>query len=400
MSRWVALAIVFVTRTSMGYQFQSVASVGPLLVPELGLAWAQLGTLIGVYMLPGAFFALPGGMLGQRLGERRTVVASLALMVAGGLVTATSHGFALAVSGRLLSGVGAVLMNILLAKMVADWFAEGELTTAMAIMLSSWPVGLGLAAATLGGVATSSSWRMAVATTAVAAALGLVLIAFAYRDPPRAQGNAAGPPARRARLPRREVRLALSAGFAWGCFNASLVAVVAFGPAMLVARGVSLGDAGFIVSLAICVTILSVPLGGVLTDRLGRPTLVIVAGSVAAGLATLLLPVLPHPLLAFSLLGFLTGAAPGAVMALLPKTVAPERLATAFGVYYTVFYVVMALTQLAAGVVRDVVGSPAAPIVFAALVMAATVLGLALFRLAERAGPRPDASAPRAVRCP
>ncbi len=347
MSRWVALAIVFVTRTSMGYQFQSVASVGPLLVPELGLAWAQLGTLIGVYMLPGAFFALPGGMLGQRLGERRTVVASLALMVAGGLVTATSHGFALAVSGRLLSGVGAVLMNILLAKMVADWFAEGELTTAMAIMLSS-----------------------------------------------------CGPPARRARLPRREVRLALSAGFAWGCFNASLVAVVAFGPAMLVARGVSLGDAGFIVSLAIWVTILSVPLGGVLTDRLGRPTLVIVAGSVAAGLATLLLPVLPHPLLAFSLLGFLTGAAPGAVMALLPKTVAPERLATAFGVYYTVFYVVMALTQLAAGVVRDVVGSPAAPIVFAALVMAATVLGLALFRLAERAGPRPDASAPRAVRCP
>src|SRR5436190_17387709 len=187
-NRWVALAIVFVTRTSMGYQFQSVASVGPLLVPELGLTWAQLGSLIGLYMLPGAFLALPGGMLGQRLGERRTVVASLALMVVGGLVTATSHGFALAVSGRLLSGVGAVLMNILLAKMVADWFAEGELTTAMAIMLSSWPVGLGLAAATLGGVATSSSWRMAVATTAVAAALGLVLIAFAYRDPARAQG--------------------------------------------------------------------------------------------------------------------------------------------------------------------------------------------------------------------
>ncbi|OLD69293.1 MAG: hypothetical protein AUF63_00890 [Candidatus Rokubacteria bacterium 13_1_20CM_70_15] len=64
------------------------------------------------------------------------------------------------------------------------------------------------------------------------------------------------------------------------------------------------------------------------------------------------------------------------------------------------FYVVMALTQLAAGVVRDVVGSPAAPIVFAALVMAATVFGLALFRLAERAAPRLDASAPRAARCP
>src|SRR6266516_3008406 len=144
-NRWVALTIVFVTRLSMGYQFQSVASVGPLLVPELGLTWTQLGSLIGLYMLPGAFFALPGGMLGQRVGERRTVVGSLALMV--------------------VSGVGAVLMNILLAKMVADWFAGREMSTAMAVMLTSWPVGLGLAAATLGGLATSSSWRVAIVTT-------------------------------------------------------------------------------------------------------------------------------------------------------------------------------------------------------------------------------------------
>src|SRR5205809_939820 len=309
-NRWVALAIVFVTRTSMGYQFQSVASVGPLLVSELGLTWAQLGLLIGLYMLPGAFFALPSGV----------------------------------------------------------------------------------AAATLGGLATRSSWRMAIVATALAAALGLLLIAFAYRDPSRTAGGAAGaPPARRAGLAAREVGLAVSAGLAWGCFNASLVAVVAFGPAMLMARGLSLGDAGFVVSLAIWVTILSVPLGGLLTDRLRRPNLSIVAGSLAAGLVTMLLPVLAHPLLAFCLLGLATGVSPGAVMALVPRAVAPQRLATALGVYYAVFYVVMAATQLAAGVVRDAAGSPAAPIRFAAFVMASTVLGLALFRLVEHAAPRAGA---------
>src|SRR2546429_9111860 len=125
------------------------------------------------YMLPGAFFALPSGVVGQRLGERRTVVGSLALMVVGGLVTAASPGFTVAAAGRLLSGIGAVLMNILLAKMVADWFAEREMSTAMAVMLTSWPVGLGVAAATLGGLATRSSWRMAIVATALAAALGL-----------------------------------------------------------------------------------------------------------------------------------------------------------------------------------------------------------------------------------
>ena len=81
-------------------------------------------------------------------------------------------------------------------------------------------------------------------------------------------------------------------------------------------------------------------------------------------------------------------------MALLPKTVASERLATALGIYYTVFYVAMAVVQFAAGAVRDLFGSPAAPILFAALVMASTILGLVLFRLVERARPGADARAP------
>src|SRR5262245_59408897 len=253
-NRWVALAIVFVTRTSMGFQFQAVAAVAPLMVADLGLTWVQLGSLIGLYMLPGAVFALPGGVLGQRFGERRTVVASLALMVAGGLVTAFAQSFVAAAGGRLLSGVGAVLMNILLAKMVADWFAGRELSTAMGIMLTSWPVGLGIAAATLGALATHASWRAAIMATALVAALGLVLIAFAYRDPPGSAGGAGRPVELRARLSGRDLVLATSGGFAWGCFNASLVAIIAFGPGLLIARGATLGDAGFTVSLAIWLT--------------------------------------------------------------------------------------------------------------------------------------------------
>jgi MFS family permease len=379
-NRWAALAIVFVTRTSMGFQFQSVASVAPLLMSELGLSWAQLGTLIGLYMLPGAFFALPGGVIGHRFGERRVVVVGLALMVAGGALTAAAPGFAAAAAGRLLAGVGAVLMNILLAKLVADWFTGKELSTAMAVMLTSWPVGLGIAVATLGGIAAAASWRTAVAVSALMAGLGLLLMLLLYRDAP---GVTAGPS--RATLPGRELKLSVSGGFAWGCFNASLVAIIAFGPGLLLARGFALGDAGRVVSLAIWVTMISVPLGGLLTDRLGRPNLLIVGGSLLAALVTLLIPVLSPAVLAFCLVGLAVGAPPGAVMALLPKTLAPERLATGFGVFYTVFYVMMALTQPAAGLVRDLAGTPSAPIVFAAVVMAATVVGLAIFRRIERA---------------
>jgi hypothetical protein len=46
----------------------------------------------------------------------------------------------------------------------------------------------------------------------------------------------------------------------------------------------------------------------------------------------------------------------------------------------------MAATQPAAGLVRDLVSNPAAPIVFAAAMMVATVLGLAVFRRIEAGG--------------
>ena len=39
---------------------------------------------------------------------------------------------------------------------------------------------------------------------------------------------------------------------------------------------------------------------------------------------------------------------------------------------------------MAAGLVRDRFGDPAAPIVFAAIVMASTVMGLAIFHRLER----------------
>jgi MFS family permease len=254
----------------------------------------------------------------------------------------------------------------------------------MGVMLTSWPVGLGIATATLGALATRASWRAAIAATALVAAFGLVLIAFAYRDPPRAAGDAAKAAERRVRLSGREIGLATSGGFAWGCFNASLVAIIAFGPGLLIARGTPLRDAGFVVSLAIWLTMVSVPIGGLLTDRLGRPNLLIVTGSLVAAFCTLLLTELTDPLLAFCLVGLAIGAPPGALMALLPKAVASERLATALGVYYTMYYIVMAVVQLAAGAVRDFFDSPSAPIVLAALVMASTIVGFGVFRLVER----------------
>jgi len=377
--RWLALALIFVTRISMGVQFQSTASVAPLLVDDLHLSYAQLGTLVGLYLLPGVVLALPGAWLGRRFGERRVVVGSLAVMVIGGLLTAWSGSFATAAAGRALSGGGAVLMNVLLVKLTADWFAEQEMATAMAAVLTAWPVGLGIAVTGLGAVATATSWRTAIVLASAPAALGVVLMALVFRDAPTRAAQKTPVPLR-----GRDVGLALSSGAAWGAFNAGLVVVIAFAPAMLVARGLPLGQAGFVTSLAIWTTIVSVPLGGLLSDRLGWPNLAIVTGCTFAALLLLALPTMSAESLGLILLGVLVGASPGPITSLLPRALAAERLAVGLGISYMAYYVVMALAQPLAGAVRDLTGDPAAPLPFAAATMAATLVGLLAFRLIER----------------
>ena len=47
-TRWSVLAVLFAVRATMAFQFQSVATVAPLLTGEFGLSIADIGVLIGL----------------------------------------------------------------------------------------------------------------------------------------------------------------------------------------------------------------------------------------------------------------------------------------------------------------------------------------------------------------
>ncbi len=202
--RWLMLAVVFIARLSLGYQFQSIGAVTPLIIDELGLSYVQIGWLIGLYSLPGVVLAFPAGLFGRRFGERAIAIVGLALMVLGAVVTASSHGFMLAALGRTVSGAGFIVANTVFAKMVADWFTGKEIATAMAIMLTAWPMGIGLGLVSLGAIASATSWRIAVNAGGMAAALGLLLVLLVYRRPPAADD---APVVSDAAIAPREVRL-------------------------------------------------------------------------------------------------------------------------------------------------------------------------------------------------
>ena len=380
------MAIIFLARTTMAMQFQSIAPVAPLVVADLGITYAQLGLLIGLYLLPGTVLALPGGLLGQRFGNRRVALWGLALMVIGGFVIASSHSLWPARAGRLLSGAGGVLLNLILAKMTAEWFAGKEISTAMSIMLISWPFGIGLGATVFGAVGATSSWRLVQYLAAALAAGAFVLVAILGRDAPGV--GATGSSLRfLPSLSPQAWALTLTAGVAWMLFNVSFIVVVGFGPGLLQARGATLGQAGFLVSLAIWISTIAVPLGGAVVDRTRRPNLAVVLGCLLTAGAIIAMPLIGPPVVWLLLAGVVAGLAPGALVALVPESVSTEQLAAALGLFYSIFYLGMAGMQPLAGLLRDVTGNPAAPLFFAAAAMMLTVVALGAFRWIERAAP-------------
>ena len=139
------LAALALARIGFGYQFQSVATMGPDLIPLFHLSYAAFGQLIGAFMLLGVFVALPLGALGRAIGDRWVLSGGLALMVAGSLVSASGDGPAGIALGRTIAGVGAVAMIVLQGKIIADFFSGKWFMVAISVSVCSYPIGVGLA---------------------------------------------------------------------------------------------------------------------------------------------------------------------------------------------------------------------------------------------------------------
>lgn len=381
-SRWAVLVLLCFTRGTMGVQSQSVPPVTAYLVAELGLSYAQVGWLIGLFSMPGVALALAGGLLATRLGDKRVMLLGLASLVVGAELFALAGGFPAAFAGRLLSGIGFVLVNPLMMKQVTDHFEGRELATAMGVLMMSWPVGISLALAGLGGVAAAVSWRIALHGAGAVSLVALLLVAALL--PARTARETAEGGRAVAWLTRNEVMLLLVLSGLWGLYNSGFTVFLGFAPTLLGTHYAGEAAAATAASVASWVWVASLPLGGLLCDRLGRPGAFIVVGGAASALLLGLLPASPWPLPTMALIGLVFGAAPGAVMALPAQVMRPGVRSVGFGVFYTAQYLIMGGLPPVGGWLLDRTGAPAAPVWFAALLFGLMPVVLLAFRALQR----------------
>jgi MFS family permease len=386
--RWRILGALTFARTSMGFQFQSLAPVAPFVSADLGLDHTQLGWLIGIYLLPGVLIALPGGLLGARYGDKRVALIGLALMAVGGLWLAYAPSVTQADLARLVSGVGAVLLNVLLTKMVADWFEGKERVLAMSILINAWPIGIGLALFALPLVGEAIGWRGAVATAAALSAAGFAAVLFFFRAP-AAVAQAAPAGIGLGALHAREWRVLAIASIPWVAYNAAYQLLVSFLPSFLLEKGLSITTSGAMTALNTALLIVSIQVGGVLLRRARRPDLLCHAAIAGWCASLLLLAGGSAPLLWLVAGGLIAGIPAGAFVNLPAEFLRPASRAAGMGVFFTIYYVGCALLPGVAGFLSDLAGSTRATLWLAAVLALICVPALIAFRHALRTSAAP-----------
>jgi predicted MFS family arabinose efflux permease len=379
--RWAILALLFATRVALGLQFQTLGSVADPLAKSLDLSFTQIGTLIGLFMMPGLVLAIPLGFAGRYASDRALVTAGLVALALGGGVAAAADGFGGLALGRLLCGVGFVVTTIFFTKMVVDWFAGRELATAMAVLVMSWPFGIAMGQVGHSWLAATYGWRMPFIAASLYCLAGAALLAVAYRPPPATTATTA---TASAGLTAREWTLTLMAALVWAAFNAAYIVYLSFAPRVLVAGGMGVLEAASIISLASWVMIFSGAACGQIADRMGHSDLIL---SVCLGCAMAALALLSHVAWAvpISLLFGLVGMAPaGLIMALTGAAMAPQKRAFGMGIFFSAYFVVTAPAPAIAGWFFDRSHDPFLPILFAIALFVLTLGANFAFRVAQR----------------
>lgn len=360
----------------MAFQFQSVAALSPLMIDSFLLSIAEIGLLIGLYLGPGVIVAVLGGSVASVFGDKRVVVASLILMFVGSFLALQASAFSGLVAGRVLAGIGGVVVNVLMTKMVIDWFAERNLAAAMAIFISSWPMGIGLALVTLPWAADQGGLDWAWAYVMLVIAIALIAFWVIYETP---EGAVAHGRIAVVDLPWTPLILA---ALIWGFYNAALAMVFGFGPIILVDRGLSITQATTATSLFMFAIVFAAPLGGWAADRSGRRDALILFTLVAA---ILLLPLMLYlsastAWFVFALAGFLIGLSPGAIVSMTSQILPSQARAFGTGVYYSIYYVVMMVSPPIAGALADQLENVSVSFLLASGMMGICIVVLLAFR--------------------
>ena len=170
-----------------------IASLGPLLIRDLGLTRADIGLLSGFgfvffYTLVGLFL----GMAADRFRRMPLIGAGLLLWSAMTALSGWARSFVQLAIPRIFVGIGEATLTPAAISMLADAFPRRRLGFAVGVYYAGIPLGLAVAMVSSSLIAPRFGWRF---SFFILGAIGIVatLLLLAVREPQRRRPAAAQP---------------------------------------------------------------------------------------------------------------------------------------------------------------------------------------------------------------
>lgn len=178
--RNLVLIILFITWT-LSYMDRMVMTVAmPYVAKDFNLSPVSMGVVMSAFFAGYALFQVPGGLLADKFGARKTMTTAITWWSIFTALTSFVTNFTNMLIIRVLFGLGEASFPGGSWKTLSKWFPKKERATANGIMMSSNALGPAIAPLFVVGVMTVFGWRsvfqfLFIPGIIVAAALWLIV---------------------------------------------------------------------------------------------------------------------------------------------------------------------------------------------------------------------------------
>lgn len=346
--------------------------------------FGQVGLIISFVPLSLVLLCIPGGLLADRFGIRKTVFLGGLLLGLFGLLRGCATNFATLALTTFLCGVGYSIAYPNLPKITGLWFPSNEYAIASGAMFTGMEVGMALPFIIIPSMLLpwTSSWR------AVFIIMGLLSLTFSFawilfaRDKPKGTVKSGDGASFRESLSvvlrKRHMWILMLTTF---FLLAPQVGLLGFLQSMLTLKGLEPTTAGVITSLIPWFMIPGSFIIPIISDKIGLKKPFIWALSLIAGITLYIIGTTTDTTLWASVIiyGFLIGGMAPIILAMPVEIVGPQHSATAGGFMLTGGYLGAMIAPWLAGHLKAATNSfHPALILCVALTEVDVILGLML----------------------
>ncbi|MFF7141504.1 MFS transporter [Streptomyces nodosus] len=184
--RWWALGALVASMLVLGFDMTILNVALPTMARDLGASIGQQQWMADAYVVVFASLMLPAGLLGDRFGRRRMLIAGLTVFLAGSLAGALVSEVTPMIVARAVMGVGGALVMPLALAVLPSLFEPDERTKAVGAVSAASALGLPLGPIIGGWLLDHFWWGSVFLINVPMAAIGITACVFLMpetRDP-------------------------------------------------------------------------------------------------------------------------------------------------------------------------------------------------------------------------